>query len=410
MIGAALVSCDKSANVPDPAPVPATHGTLKIGVRGLKDASSRAGTKVGNVAGEGLSVTMGGSSSLFTRAGALANDDIINDIWMLQFVPQYDNDVATLAIVKAQYQNSIPAPKTYASGETYYNIEYDYLSQESVAFFIANTGDASLFSEGMVLNMTEFYQKLLFSFDSESSVVSGNGIVMASEDSYAVYDDGSVDADEIWLERIAVKLEFTLDLSELTLPPGDQLNIATVQVKNVPKMGMALNVTYPSAEGYSVFPPVGGIVPSEGIPDFSDLYTYTSASELFMSYDPAAYVPVDDAQTFVWYIPSNLRGTNTYILSQQYKYWANDPSYLGTQNTDDEGSYSTCIEISGTYTYSSSGETEPVTITIYPGSSYNSVPDYQSFNLYRNTWYNLNATIRYIESGIDPRVDLPSPI
>ena len=390
ILAAGLVSCSKDAPVDNPSPVPSTgetkQTTLRIGKKEMQTAgiTSKAGYAAEE---EGLSFTVGLPG---TREGSLADDDeyAFHDLLVVQIAEGNYKDYKVIGT---------PFYTTLSQVDHYTLTDFTYVSQNSLILAIANMGSPDLFTADTEYSSIEISRKLLVSYTGEEDVTAGDQIIFSGSydiDRSADYSSGI----ELELYRRVARIDFNIILN---MNPGEHMSLTSVQLKSVPSVLLASDWAYDPVynvmdDWMTTFPPV------YSSSYFHRIYDYDTSADLFMDYAPID-VSTSDRTSFTWYMPEHWRG-DSYgsIYNQKDKYWANDPSYLDTQETDDEGSYSTHIEIKGQYTYPN-GSTKPITITLYPGGN-NST----NFDMAGNTIYPVNLRAQTFDPN-DPRIDMAWP-
>ncbi|MCD8176184.1 MAG: DUF4906 domain-containing protein [Tannerellaceae bacterium] len=198
-------------------------------------------------------------------------------------------------------------------------------------------------------------QKLYIEFTDETSP---NKLLLSGEYKGKIKEYTSL---EIELQRMVAKLSLELSYKE-TLNNGNKLIITNICLKNVPVIGFYYNT---------------GTVhtPEENPTRFTD-YTLQDV--------PAS------GETFIWYIPENLQGTNLYISTQEDK----GEEYAPT--------YSTYIEITGKYISTTTPDQElTASIRLYPGENITT-----DFNIRRNAHYPMTVTISNLDPENDKRVEI----
>ena len=418
MLAMLLVSCSKES---EPTPVTPATGSVNLRIKAKQIVTPTRSVKstAAAIPGSGISMGWGAPASAVTRQGSLfqADEEAVYDLLLVQIGFQYNSLTETemyqIIGTPAYYtvDNADPDFRfVYNSTDECYELNYEYSNVESGVLVIANLGNPALLDVGATYSNTEFFKKMLVTYDSEEDVVSDRIIMTGAAD---IYKDDFFD--EIYIGRVVSKIEFTLNY-ESEVDTGDDpynLDIYSVQLRNVPKMGGLIELAYEDLEdGNYVFPPVAPYDRDSGAPDFSQIFPHSDASELFMDYAAMTngVSPITSGSTYTWYMPEHWRGYADYIGGDQHlKYWKNDPSYQETFYATGTGvSYATRIEIKGKYTYAG-GKQKDVMITIYPGTDNDkssATPHYGSFELYRNWWYNFHVNINYIDPS-DPRIDLP---
>lgn len=292
---------------------------------------------------------------------ALADDTEfqISDLWILQFA-EYG------MLLASEHITSLPEP-TEEHGMLQYRvpIHVERASGCSI-FFIANAG-ASDFSSLWSIDDFKALEKNGF---NESNMKDGAGRLLMSG-SYTGNIPGKV---YTMMHRLASKLRLTLNYENPLAQDGPVLTLNTAKIQRVPN-----TISY-----------------FHGIYD-DPAWTYpTAAGGNFQDYaDRSLGGATNGPVELEWYMPENQRGVNPAIEDQQkLKNAENDPSYSGGE------SYATRVVLEGTYNQENYPAARWIRITLYPGAN-----NHSSYNISRNSFYDMGVNIRHIDSD-DTRIDL----
>ena len=238
---------------------------------------------------------------------ATVSDNIVNDLWILQF------------------QNGILKTCTYLSSVDTTSLDVKLYSGANNVYFIANVG-ASAFSSYVVGTTAEtVFQSASKSLSTETDVLENGKYVpmYGTLQNLTVPVTGDIASQKVILTRTLARI--TINYSSSV----SNLQIRTIQVCNVPNTMQY----YPPASSNTIFPSSSientfnyTIIPSSG---------YTSGSYSF-------------------YVPENQRGTGSNTSG------SNPALKTGVNNA-------TCIKVAG-YTTGTTTAGQEVVYTIYPGA------------------------------------------
>lgn len=270
---------------------------------------------------------------------ATVDDDLLDNLWVLQFDGQAEGSVLELC----EYYPS----ERIATGNKVSVALYE--SDEAVRiYFVANVGADEFASLAAGSTLGDFEARVLALADE--AAVSGSGYLPMA----GTYD-GSVSFQEqnVTLTRMVAKIAFTCNV-DITAA-DESFTIGRIQLTDV-----ATGTCYKELE-----------VPTARTGLFPD----AASSDNFTDY---ALESVDASEaasvTRTWYLPENLRGVVEGLTAK-------------TKGGDNVPAHSTCIEVSGDYTKGDA--VYDVTYRIYPGQN-NST----DFNMIRNHSYTITSTIK----------------
>ncbi|MCD7937152.1 MAG: DUF4906 domain-containing protein [Tannerellaceae bacterium] len=297
---------------------------------------SYSGTKAGD---ENISFSVGNELTRSSEVSGI-EDPVIDNLWVFQF-----DDHQTL--IRKAYQEKDPDGMAFT-------FEL-YESDNTTLFFIANLPETVSIDLELYSATIRDLQNLYFHFTEEESYdippLTGQYEGKIKENTYLYIE----------LERMIAKLTLELTYKE-TLADGNQLNINTICLKNVPVIGSYYN---------------NGTVHT---PEENPVW-FTDQAPQDVSFS---------GETFIWYIPENLQGTNRYISNQHEKGRENAPAY------------STYIEITGEYIKSvTPGQPQTISIRLYPGENITT-----DFNIQRNACYPMTANILNLDPDNDKRIEI----
>jgi len=268
------------------------------------------------------------------------SDNVVNDLWVLQF------------------QSGILKTCTYMSSvdTTLLNVKLN--SGTCNVYFIANAG-TSAFSSYVAGTTTETaFQSASKSLSAETDALENGKYVpmYGTIQNMEVPVTGYVTSQKVTLTRILarVTINYTNNLSNFQIRKVQICNVSNAMQYYPPASSTTLFPTSPSSSTENTFNCT--IIPSSG---------YASGSYSF-------------------YIPENQRGTGTNTSGS-------DPTLKAGIN------YATCIKLIG-YTTGSTAAGQEVVYTFYPGAN-----NYNDYNICRNTYYQLTTNIEGT-SPVDARV------
>ncbi len=276
--------------------------------------------------------------------------DAINDIWVLQF-----NAAGTAPLQPAVYFQTITANR----------IIVDLQEQESIIYFIANTGDETLLADMGTAAQVEAVTR----GTTVESDCYKNGFPMGARLKGV---PSELDFNRVYLVRAVAKLRVNIQVHA----PGS-FAISSCDVYNVPR-----EVTYYRD-------------PDALDPGTTASATYPATSKVMRGsswYKIPIYGSIGEC-----YLPENGRGKGT-ATRQEDKTAA---KALG--GASGQGNYATYVEITGTYTANDGTVFKNTKYRIYLGGDTES-----DYNLKRNTYYNLWCTIRGINQ-VDARITVGTP-
>ena len=276
--------------------------------------------------------------------------DAINDIWVLQF-----NAAGTAPLQPAVYLQTITANR----------IIVDLQEQESIIYFIANTGDETLLADMGTAAQVEAVTR----GTTVESDCYKNGFPMGARLKGV---PSELDFSRVYLVRAVAKLRVNIQVHA----PGS-FAISSCDVYNVPR-----EVTYYRD-------------PDALDPGTTASATYPATSKVMRGsswYKIPIYGSIGEC-----YLPENGRGKGT-ATRQEDKTAA---KALG--GASGQGNYATYVEITGTYTANDGTVFKNTKYRIYLGGDTE-----RDYNLKRNTYYNLWCTIRGINQ-VDARITVGTP-
>ena len=274
-----------------------------------------------------------------TRADVTADVDAVKNLWILQF-----NGTTDLSkLVKSEYKNSVDNLADL-------KIILNKGSNQRVVF-IANTFDHTLFNEDNatpgIYSFLQFKKKK-FIISDESGMFTGSGEKFMRM--YGSYDgDVPNKTESVILYRIGAKLNLSYNSEEVVDIPGTtRLKVNSIQLREVPS-----NSNYISNPSNNII-----ITPS--------VFDYPISTK-------------NDYYGFVtFYLPENIRGINSSVISQQQK-----PEFAPVN--------STWIEIKGEGISSDGRVNEYVTFKLYLGNNFTT-----NYNINNNTEYTITLKFKGI--------------
>ncbi len=286
------------------------------------------------------------------KSVAGADENTIKDIWVIQL-----NTAGTAQLQAPKYISSLTAIGN--SYQAYLTLQ----AQSGKVYFIANTGNSSLYTSATTQALIEAKTLEVVSESSlfTNSMTPMSGVWTGTPGAMGI--EGNVP-----LTRAVSKV--TLKLSA-DLPSGETFKPTAIQVRQVPNTlqyfrdpdKITTGMPYPTlASGQTV--------------DYAADKTITTA----LTATP---------QTLTWYVPENARGTGTATAQHEKA----DASLMPSG----QSAYCTYIEIAGDYLLS--GSLHNVFYRIYLGADNTS-----DYNLLRNRNYTLNTVIKGINEA-DTRVE-----
>lgn len=347
------VSCERETGTEDKGE---TTANIRLVLLETNVPGSRAFG--GSDSGSGLTVRMD-RPPVSTRADD--EIEVINDVWVLQFGPTGMQPVAPVYLSGSQLESiTAGVPGEVVS----YKLDVTLVkSSDCTLWFVGNTGNSSLFSQGMTLE----------EFNGLTIPVANESEVKQHINKATGYYRGAVDKSTVInvpMYRLVSKVSITVTHDDpLPNDPYDAfLKLSTLQLRSVPK-----TISYTGGTGADYrFPLIVAGTPEE------------SWNSGFMNYDVIYSEDLRYLGTVTWYVPENIRGINGNVTSEMKKWSGTDPSWESPR------SFATHAVMEGDYNYIS-GEV-PIKgmaeVTIYPGDN---VTD--DFNVARNSHYAMNAGI-----------------
>lgn len=298
-----------------------------------------------------------GEVAMDTRAVSGVDENRIKDLWVIQF-----NADGTALLQTPQYITTV------TSWGTSYKVRAKIIkTSDSSLYFIANTGDNTLYSD--VTTAADVESKTL-AVTNEASLAPGNALPMCG--CYTGKPSASVS--DVAMKRAVAKVTFKLAVDI----PGD-FALTSVKVYNAP----------------TALQPFRDISKLDPGTSEADCYPATSVGFIgeFADLTPEDKTLTATAKECGWcYLPENGRGTGS-ATDQRNKTAA---TALG--GAEGQGNYATYIEIVGDYTTDLGYKYTGTIYRIYLGSD--AVKDY---NVLRNTHYTVTATIKGLNE-MDARV------
>ena len=309
-----------------------------------------------------------GEVAMDTRAVSGVDENRIKDLWVIQF-----NADGTALLQTPQYITTV------TSWGTSYKVRAKIIkTSDSSLYFIANTGDNTLYSD--VSTAADVESKTL-AVTNEASLAPGNALPMCG--CYTGKPSASVS--DVAMKRAVAKVTFKLAVDI----PGD-FALTSVKVYNAPTALQPFRDTSKLDPGTSE----------------ADCYPATSVGFIgeFADLTPEDKTLTATAKECGWcYLPENGRGTGS-ATDQRNKTAA---TALG--GAEGQGNYATYIEIVGDYTSDLGYKYTGTIYRIYLGADAVS-----NYDVKRNTHYTVTATIKGV-SEMDARVTVgtetlnPSP-
>ena len=287
----------------------------------------------------GFTLAPANFGAAITRADVTANVDAVKNLWILQF-----NGTTDLSkLVKSEYKNSVDNLADL-------KIILNKGSNQRVVF-VANTFDPTLFNEDNaspgIYSFLQFKKKKFFISDE-------SGMFTGSEEKfmrmYGSYDGNVPNKDaSVSLYRIGAKVNLSYTSDEvLSIPGATRLKVKSIQLRDVPS-----NSNYISNPSNNII-----ITPS--------VFDYPISTK-------------NDYYGFVtFYMPENIRGINSSVISQQQK-----PEFAPVN--------STWIEIKGEGISSDGRVNEYVTFKLYLGNNFTT-----NYNINNNTEYTITLKFKGI--------------
>ena len=309
-----------------------------------------------------------GEVAMDTRAVSGVDENRIKDLWVIQF-----NADGTALLQTPQYITTV------TSWGTSYKVRAKIIkTSDSSLYFIANTGDNTLYSD--VTTLADVESKTL-AVTNEASLAPGNALPMCG--CYTGKPSASVS--DVAMKRAVAKVTFKLAVDI----PGD-FALTSVKVYNAPTALQPFRDTSKLDPGTSE----------------ADCYPATSVgfTDEFADLTPEDKTLTATAKECGWcYLPENGRGTGS-ATDQTQKTAA---TALG--GAEGQGNYATYIEIVGDYTTDLGYKYTGNIYRIYLGADAVS-----NYDVKRNTHYTVTATIKGV-SEMDARITIgaetlnPSP-
>ena len=309
-----------------------------------------------------------GEVAMDTRAVSGVDENRIKDLWVIQF-----NADGTALLQTPQYITTV------TSWGTSYKVRAKIIkTSDSSLYFIANTGDNTLYSD--VTTAADVESKTL-AVTNEASLAPGNALPMCG--CYTGKPSASVS--DVAMKRAVAKVTFKLAVDI----PGD-FALTSVKVYNAPTALQPFRDTSKLDPGTSE----------------ADCYPATSVGFIgeFADLTPEDKTLTATAKECEWcYLPENGRGTGS-ATDQRNKTAA---TALG--GAEGQGNYATYIEIVGDYTSDLGYKYTGTIYRIYLGADAVS-----NYDVKRNTHYTVTATIKGV-SEMDARITIgaetlnPSP-
>lgn len=309
-----------------------------------------------------------GEVAMDTRAVSGVDENRIKDLWVIQF-----NADGTALLQTPQYITTV------TSWGTSYKVRAKIIkTSDSSLYFIANTGDNTLYSD--VTTAADVESKTL-AVTNEASLAPGNALPMCG--CYTGKPSASVS--DVAMKRAVAKVTFKLAVDI----PGD-FALTSVKVYNAPTALQPFRDTSKLDPGTSE----------------ADCYPATSVGFIgeFADLTPEDKTLTATAKECGWcYLPENGRGTGS-ATDQRNKTAA---TALG--GAEGQGNYATYIEIVGDYTSDLGYKYTGTIYRIYLGADAVS-----NYDVKRNTHYTVTATIKGV-SEMDARITIgaetlnPSP-
>ena len=278
--------------------------------------------------------------------------DAVKNLWILQF-----NGTTDLSkLVKSEYKNSVDNLADL-------KIILNKGSNQRVVF-IANTFDSELFNEDNAPPGNYFFsqfKKKKFFISDESGMFTGSGEKFMRM--YGSYDGNVPNKDaSVLLYRIGAKVILIYTSADVSsVPDGSRFRVTSVQLNDVPDSSSYIS------------DPSNTVVAT---PKCVVSYPVISGSATGVSGEAYSINDYDGFVTF--YLPENIRGINSSVISQQQK-----PEFAPVN--------STWIEIKGEGISSDGRVNEYVTFKLYLGNNFTT-----NYNINNNTEYTITLKFKGI--------------
>lgn len=286
-----------------------------------------------------------------TRADVTANVDAVKNLWILQF----DGTTDASKLVKSEYKNSVD---NLADLKIILN-----KGESQRVVFIANTFDSTLFNgDNASPGIYPFsqFKKKKFSISDESGMFTGSEEKFMRM--YGSYDGDVPNKDaSVLLYRIGAKVNLSYTSDDVwSIPGATRLKVNSIQLREVPSISKYISNPF---NNIAITPTV-----------FDYPISTNSTTDIFGE----AY-SINDYNGFVtFYLPENIRGINSSVISQQQK-----PEFAPVN--------STWIEIKGEGIGSDGRVNEYVTFKLYLGNNLTT-----NYNINNNTEYTITLKFKGI--------------
>lgn len=312
-----------------------------------------------------LSTESMGETTMNTRSVSCVDENTVSDLWVIQL-----DEAGTAVLSGPRY---FSGSEVAASGGKY-TVDMKIKAQPSRLYFIANTGDPSLFVDAMTSALVE---SKTMTVRAEADLAPNGVLPMCG------YFSGTPTVSSlanVALKRAAAKLTFKLAAD---MPANCSFTLTGVELHNVPQTMQYFRD------------------PSKLDPGTDADLCYPAASagftDLWMDMTPDDKTLTAAAKECGWcYLPENARGRGT-AAAQTDKTAA---TALG--GAAGQGDYASYIEITGDYVSDLGYKYTGNKYRIYLGGD--AVSDY---NVLRNTHYTVTAAIRGL-NRVDARITLGS--
>ena len=312
------------------------------------------------------------------------DDTFIEDVWVLQL---QDGKV-----IQKEGKNLASYKTATSNGSGGYTVAIeDFDAQCDEIYFIANTGEISLFSTSGEITEADILSKNLTIGDEDDATATNKKIPMAGkwEEGGNIYD--------ITMEQSVAKITFVLTTD---LPNDSDGNPQAFAVKSVQIIQIPNQIQYYRESGLtSAYN--GSTINYETIYKGDNPETPTIENTIWsdQQWMPTAVekactgieISKGNNETFTWYLPENYQGKGTGQTQ-----WEKDATHA-----PNNGTKCTYIEIKGFYKID--GLVNAVTYHVYLGE--NAIDDY---NIYRGKHYTVTTTVKG-QHRVDTRINSIDP-
>ena len=354
---------------------------------------------------------------LKSPTGNQPDENTIRNVWIVQ----YDANGTPLSCQYLTDSEVLELDKTTGTAQA---VGANLKAEARRIYFIANA-ESTLFEENTNSGPAEneVKTKSIVGITDESDLLYVEHNTDYYLPMYGYWEGTSAPADNMTVPMKRTVAKVSLEINA-ELPEGDAFLLDTVLIRNVPKIQQYYldgDGIVSGSDGTDAYPAESDVTVHEDLSEYYAFVKYDENSVNGAKWDAwAGDGTIDDpyamkgdrvgvalnatnnVEVGTYYLPENARGVNSSVTNQWEKNMENAPGGRASLKNGENECYATYIEIHGAY--KGNDLVTDVTYKIYLGE--NNMTDY---NLYRNHYYKVTATIKG-QNRVDTRINTFEPV